>query len=158
MDGRTREEIVCSLLRNPIFHNPLLETLYNTVYPHTHEGDRYSFTFLSTFHPGSLDMVIYKSTLPSVPLPDLDLYTFHFEPNKYNRFFSHDTPLFIDGHSGRSLTYSQVYDLSSRMARGWRDKVGLKKGDVVACFAPNQYDHIVLYMSLLGAQATITPG
>lgn len=143
---------------NPISHHPFSERathVYNSPYM---KGDRFPSVYFFTFHPIRLVMVVYKSTLPAVPLPDLDLYTFHFEPNKYNRFFSHETPLFIDGHTGRSLNYTQVYDLSSRMARGWRDKVGLRKGDVVACFAPNQYDHIVLYMSLLGAQATITPG
>lgn len=36
--------------------------------------------------------------------------------------------------------------------------MGLNKGDVVAVFAPNQYDHCVLYYSLLAAKCTISPG
>ncbi|KAI8140539.1 hypothetical protein BJV82DRAFT_671614 [Fennellomyces sp. T-0311] len=105
-------------------------------------------------------MVIYKATNYSSiePLPDLDLYTFLFKPNEFNTKFPVDRKVVIDGLTGRSLTHGQVRDISSRMAAGWVDKIGLKKGDVVASFAPNQYDHVAVYLSLLAAKCTITPG
>ncbi|KAI9498552.1 hypothetical protein BDB00DRAFT_968219 [Zychaea mexicana] len=105
-------------------------------------------------------MVVYKATKYNTiePLPDLDVYTFLFKPNEFNLKFPADRKVVIDGHTGRSLTHSQVRDLSSRMAAGWVNKVGLKKGDIVASFAPNQYDHIVVYLSLLAAKCTVTPG
>lgn len=103
-------------------------------------------------------MVIYKSNFPPVPLPDLDIYSFLFHPNEFNTRLPHDRKVLIDGHTARSLTYAEVRDLSSRLAAGWIDKVGLKKGDIVAIFAPNQYDHLVVYLSLMAAKCTVTPG
>ncbi|KAI9250560.1 hypothetical protein BDA99DRAFT_487840 [Phascolomyces articulosus] len=105
-------------------------------------------------------MVIYRATkYDSIePLPDLDLYTFYFKPNEFNTKFPADRKVVIDGLTGKSLTHSQVRDLSGRMAAGWVDNIGLKQGDIVASFAPNHYDHIVVYLSLLAAKCTITPG
>ncbi|ORY91852.1 hypothetical protein BCR43DRAFT_532511 [Syncephalastrum racemosum] len=103
-------------------------------------------------------MLQARSTFAPVPLPNLDIYSFLFEPNEYNQRLSHDRKVVIDGATGKSLTYAQVRDLSSRLAAGWVDKVGLSKGDIVASFAPNQYDHIVLYLSLQAAGCTVTPG
>jgi acyl-CoA synthetase (AMP-forming)/AMP-acid ligase II len=103
--------------------------------------------------------MIYKSTLPEQTIPDIDIYSFLMSDNEHNvKPTAKDTVVTIDGHSGRTLTHGQVKDLSSRLAAGWVDNVGLGPGDVVAVFAPNQYDHIVLYFSLLAARCTITPG
>ncbi|KAG2220393.1 hypothetical protein INT45_006564 [Circinella minor] len=105
-------------------------------------------------------MVIYKSTKYNSiePLPELDLYTFLFKPNKFNTKYPKDRKVVIDGYTNDFLTHDQIRDLSSRMASGWVHHVGLKKGDIVASFAPNQYDHIVVYLSLLAAKCTVTPG
>ncbi|KAI9320580.1 hypothetical protein BX666DRAFT_1909283 [Dichotomocladium elegans] len=103
-------------------------------------------------------MTVYKSHYQPIPLPDVDLYTFLFSENKYTTRVPENRKVVIDGPSGRSLTRSQVRELSARLATGWIEKVGLRKGDVVASFAPNQYDHIVVYASLLAAKCTITPG
>lgn len=103
-------------------------------------------------------MVIYKSTFNPVPLPDQDIVSFLFSSNQFNTRYPADRKVTIDGHTGRSLTYAQVRNTSARLAAGWIDNVGLKYGDVVSVFAPNQYDHIVLYLSLLAAKATISPG
>ncbi|KAI9497097.1 hypothetical protein BDB00DRAFT_806759 [Zychaea mexicana] len=103
-------------------------------------------------------MVVFKSSYAPIPLPDIDVYSFLLSENEYNTAHPQDRKVVIDGPSGRSLTFSQVKNLASRMAAGWQDKVGLKKGDIVASFAPNQYDHIVVYLSLLGANVTVTPG
>lgn len=103
-------------------------------------------------------MVIFRSSQPTVNVPHTDIYAHVFDSNKFNQSRSQDKPLLIDGLSGKSLSYAQVKDLSDRIAAGWKEKVKLSKGDVVAVFAPNQYDHAVLYLSLLGAQCIVTPG
>ncbi|KAI9484834.1 hypothetical protein BDB00DRAFT_853163 [Zychaea mexicana] len=103
-------------------------------------------------------MVIYKSACDPITIPNLDLYTFLFQDNKYNTSRSRDAPRVIDGATGKSLSFNQIFDLSGRIATGWKEKVGLKKKDVVAVYAPNQYDHSVLYFSLLAAGCTVTPG
>ncbi|GAN02557.1 4-coumarate- ligase protein [Mucor ambiguus] len=103
-------------------------------------------------------MTIFTSKRQPIPIPDIDIYSFLFRPNEFNTTRSQDRPLLIDGISGKSLTFKQVRTISGQLATGWKENVGLKKGDVVAVFAPNQYDHAVLYFSLLAAQCILTPG
>jgi 4-coumarate--CoA ligase len=102
-------------------------------------------------------MAIFKSE-KQLDIPDIDIYSFLFGPNIFNKTRSQDRPLLIDGITGKSISFKQAKKMSSELAIGWRENVGLKKGDVVAVFAPNQYDHAVLYLSLLGAQCTVSPG
>ncbi|KAI7906316.1 uncharacterized protein BX663DRAFT_427751 [Cokeromyces recurvatus] len=103
-------------------------------------------------------MVIYKSTLSSIPIPNIDLVSFLFQPNEFTQSKDLDKPVTIDGETGRSLSWNQIRDKATYLATGWNQNVGLKKGDIVAVFAPNQYDHVILYLSLLGAKCTISPG
>lgn len=103
-------------------------------------------------------MTIFRSKRQPIPIPNIDIYSFLFQPNEFNTTRSPDRPLLIDGISGKSLTFRQARTISGQLATGWKENVGLKKGDVVAVFAPNQYDHAVLYFSLLAAQCTVTPG
>ncbi|KAI8339084.1 hypothetical protein BC941DRAFT_373353 [Chlamydoabsidia padenii] len=103
--------------------------------------------------------MVYKSTYPDQIIPDTDIYSFLFDKNEHNTKPGSDNKVVtICGHSGKTLTHGQVKDLTSRLAAGWIDHVGLGPNDVVAIFAPNQYDHIVLYFSLLATKCTITPG
>lgn len=103
-------------------------------------------------------MTIFTSKKQHIDIPNIDIYSFLFCPNECNTTRSTDKPLLIDGLTGKSISFNQARDLSGRIANGWNQNVGLKKGDVVAVFAPNQYDHAVLYFSLLGAQCTVSPG
>lgn len=113
-----------------------------------------SFSLLNTHN-----MVIYKPTIYDwIKLPEQDICSFLFSPNEYNQRLSMDRTAVIDGLTGRSLTYLQVKQRAEHLAAAWQDNVGLKQGDIVAVFAPNQYDTVVLYLSLLGAKCTITPG
>ncbi|KAI9474122.1 MAG: hypothetical protein EXX96DRAFT_509209 [Benjaminiella poitrasii] len=103
-------------------------------------------------------MTIFRSKQKSIPIPDIDIYSFLFQPNKFNTTRPQNRPLLIDGVTSKSISFEEAKELSGKLAVGWKEHVGLKKGDVVAVFAPNQYDHAVLYFSLLGAQCIITPG
>ncbi|ORZ13198.1 hypothetical protein BCR42DRAFT_419377 [Absidia repens] len=103
-------------------------------------------------------MVIYKSSCHPVDIPKLDIFSFLFTPNDQNSSISHDRPLLIDAETGKTFSYAQVRSLSRKLATGWKENVGLTKGQVVAVFAPNQVDHAILYFSLLAAGCTISPG
>ncbi|KAI8344742.1 hypothetical protein BC941DRAFT_464949 [Chlamydoabsidia padenii] len=103
-------------------------------------------------------MVIYKSTCHPVDIPSLDIFSFLFTPNAQNTTISHDRPLVIDGETGRTYSYAQVRALSRKLASGWKQNVGLTKGQVVAVFAPNHFDHAILYFSLLAIGCIISPG
>ncbi|KAG1384501.1 hypothetical protein G6F60_000660 [Rhizopus arrhizus] len=86
-------------------------------------------------------MAIFKSNRQPIEIPDIDIYSYLFSPNAFNKSRSQNSPLLIDGITGQTLSYAEVRDLSSRIALGWKERVGLNKGDVVAIFAPNHYDH-----------------
>ncbi|KAG0184288.1 hypothetical protein DFQ28_011464 [Apophysomyces sp. BC1034] len=61
-------------------------------------------------------MVVYTSSVDSAPLPDVDLYTLLFEPQEIDVNRPRDHPLLIDATTGKTLTLTQVHDLSSRIA------------------------------------------
>ncbi|KAG1469905.1 hypothetical protein G6F56_002985 [Rhizopus delemar] len=103
-------------------------------------------------------MVIYKSSFPSIAIPNTDIYSFITAPNESNQNNDLDKPLFIDGETSNYLTWNQINKASAHLASGWKENVGLKEGDTVTIFAPNQLDHAVLYFSLLAADCTISPG
>ncbi|KAG0749672.1 hypothetical protein G6F16_004848 [Rhizopus arrhizus] len=103
-------------------------------------------------------MVIYKSNFPSISLPNTDIYSFITEPNEHNQTKDLKKPLYTDGETGKSLTWHQIKETSDLLASGWKENVGLTRGDTVAVFAPNQLDHAILYFSLLAADCTISPG
>ncbi|ORX62635.1 acetyl-CoA synthetase-like protein [Hesseltinella vesiculosa] len=100
--------------------------------------------------------MIYKSDIPDFDIPDLDIFTFLYHNNEYDQ--SPDKILSVQAENGASLTRAQIKDRVSRLAAGWKQTLGLGRGDVVAVFAPNQYDHVMLYLSLLATGCTITPG
>ena len=103
-------------------------------------------------------MVIYKSLVPSVPVPNVDLYTFLLQQNEYNNRKDLNKALMVDGETGQSLSWKTIKEEAGLVATGWTENVGLKKGETVAVFAPNQLDHAILYLSVLGAQCVISPG
>lgn len=102
--------------------------------------------------------MIYSSPEKPIDIPEIDICSFLFQPNIFNCARPRNRPLLIDGLSGKSLSFKEAKDLACRISIGWKESVGLTKGDVVAVFAPNQYDHAVLYFSLLIAQCVISPG
>jgi len=110
------------------------------------------FSFLS------LTTMIFKSPRDPIDIPELDLYTFLFTENKFNKHASPDKEVLVDALTGKSITYRQLREQSAKLAYGWSTRAGLNNGDVVAVFAPNQVDHPVLYYSLLAARCTISPG
>ncbi|KAL0088079.1 hypothetical protein J3Q64DRAFT_1846281 [Phycomyces blakesleeanus] len=102
--------------------------------------------------------MVFVSPHAKVDVPNVDICSFVFGPNPYNTVYPHDRVLSVDGNTGQSMTYAQIKDVSSRLGAGWIENAGLKQGDVVAVFAPNQYNHTSLFLSLLSAKLVITPG
>ncbi|KAI8886389.1 acetyl-CoA synthetase-like protein [Backusella circina FSU 941] len=103
-------------------------------------------------------MVVYTANSPDIKIPNLDITSFLFRNNSFNTVRSKTEPVLIDGLDGKTLSHLEVKDISEKVAVGWKEKVGLGKGDVVAVFAPNQYDHAALYFSVLSAGCTVSPG
>lgn len=59
-------------------------------------------------------------------------------------------------YQGRTLTYAQIDDLSSRFAAGVVG-LGLKKGDRVAVFSPNTPQFVIAYYGILKAGGVVVP-
>ena len=54
---------------------------------------------------------------------------------------------FIDGTSGRTMTYGEFEDAVRRQAGGWLER-GLAKGEVVAVMAPNCPEYAVVFHAI----------
>ncbi|MBV8957212.1 MAG: 4-coumarate--CoA ligase family protein [Actinobacteria bacterium] len=93
----------------------------------------------------------FTSPLPSVTLPESPL-----TPHTLERAAERgDKAAFIDGASGRIVTYAEFEDLVRRQAGGWLE-AGLGKGDVVAIMAPNCPEYGVLFHAVALAGGVVT--
>jgi len=93
----------------------------------------------------------FTSPLPEVSVPSLPLTPYTLEEAARRA----DKPAFIDGATGRKVTYAEFDDAVRRHAGGWL-KSGLAKGDVVAIMAPNCPEYGVVFHSVSLAGGVIT--
>ena len=73
-----------------------------------------------------------RSPYPDVEIPDASLTAFLFG-NFGDRA---DAPAFVDGASGRAITFGEIADMVDKIAAALGER-GIGAGDVVALFAPN---------------------
>jgi acyl-CoA synthetase (AMP-forming)/AMP-acid ligase II len=102
----------------------------------------------------------FASPLPSISLPASPLTPYILE--RAGRWA--DKAAFIDGVTGRTMTYGEFEDAVRRQAGGWLE-TGLAKGEVVAVVAPNcpEYGVVLHAIALAGGvvttvNPTYTPG
>jgi acyl-CoA synthetase (AMP-forming)/AMP-acid ligase II len=99
--------------------------------------------------------MIFRAPEPPVVIPDVALTPFllaHAEERG-------DKPAFVDGSSGRTLTYRGWAESVRRTAAGLSAR-GFRKGDVFAIYSPNVPEYAVVFhaVSLLGGiNTTISP-
>ena len=83
--------------------------------------------------------IIHRSTRPDVAIPDVAITPFVFE-----RAGEHpDRLAFVDGATGRGVTYGSLLDSIARAAAGFAAR-GIGHGDVVAIMAPNVPEYAVV--------------
>jgi acyl-CoA synthetase (AMP-forming)/AMP-acid ligase II len=99
--------------------------------------------------------MIVRAPEPPIAIPDVALTPFLLETAAgYG-----DKPAFIDGPSGRTLTYAGWAEAVRRTAAGLHRR-GFRKGDVFAIYSPNLPEYAVAFhaVSLLGGiNTTINP-
>src|SRR6185436_11956629 len=93
----------------------------------------------------------FASPLPSVSLPASPLTPYVLE--RAGRWAG--KAAFIDGPSGRTMTYGELEDAVRRQAGGWLE-AGLATGDVVAVMAPNCPDYGVVFHAVALAGGVVT--
>ncbi|KAI9248196.1 hypothetical protein BY458DRAFT_526649 [Sporodiniella umbellata] len=97
--------------------------------------------------------MVIRSTFPDVDIPRAGLIPFIFS-NPFNA--PQDHPIYVDPIIKKSLTYSETKDSVLRFAAGLQDVCEFKKGDVLAVFAPNQYDYFVPTLGAIAAGGSAT--
>jgi acyl-CoA synthetase (AMP-forming)/AMP-acid ligase II len=95
--------------------------------------------------------MVFASPLPPVVLPAAALTPYTLEHAGQMAAKA----AFIDGASGRTMTYAEFDDAVRRHARGWLDR-GLAKGEVVALMAPNCPEYGVVFHAVALAGGVIT--
>ena len=98
--------------------------------------------------------MIFSSPHPTVTIPEISLTDFVLR--RAAEFG--DKPAIIEGQTGRTITYAQLSPLIRRLAAGLA-ALGLKKGDVLAIFAPNMPEFALTFhaAALLGGVVTMVP-
>ena len=94
---------------------------------------------------------VVRSPFECPNIPETNLAAFITD-----RFTSYDKQIaFVDGITGREVSYSQLIDTSSRLSSGLR-RVGLQKGDVLAACLPNSIEYANLYLGTMAAGGIVS--
>lgn len=103
---------------------------------------------------------IYRSLRPPLVLPkptsNISMVSFFFR----NISSYPDKPALIDGHSGQTLSFSEVKSMVSKVSFGLYHQLGIKKNDVVLIFAPNSIQFPVCFLGIIaigGIATTANP-
>jgi acyl-CoA synthetase (AMP-forming)/AMP-acid ligase II len=92
----------------------------------------------------------YRSPHPDVDIPDVSLTEFVLG----RAYEFGDRPAFVDGISGRTVSFRALRDQARCLATGLSHRV--HKGDVVAILAPNVLEYPVLFHAVVSIGAILT--
>jgi acyl-CoA synthetase (AMP-forming)/AMP-acid ligase II len=95
--------------------------------------------------------MIFRSPYPSVAVPEVGLVQFVYE--RASAFG--EKPALIDGLTGRTLSYAQLWQGVQHVA-GNLAKRGLKKGEVVALYSPNLPEYALAFHGVVLAGGIVT--
>src|SRR5262245_10920740 len=95
--------------------------------------------------------MIFRSPYPDVEIPNVSLADFVLRHAERLA----DKEALIDAASGRSLTYGQLANGIRGAAAGLWER-GLRKGDVVAIYAPNDPDYAIAFYAVASAGGIVT--
>ncbi|KAF0554941.1 acetyl-CoA synthetase-like protein [Gigaspora margarita] len=97
--------------------------------------------------------MIFKSKYPDIKVPQVGIYQY-VTSNPKN--IPDDKTVYIDGITGKSYTYGEFKHESKKFAAGLQDKLGFKRGDVLAIFSPNQVDYPIVLLGTVAAGGKVT--
>lgn len=102
----------------------------------------------------------HQSLYPSIPIPDVDLFTFLFasDPQKRPLPFAPTKPILTDGERpDRSYTWAQLRAAATDFGRALQSQWGWRRGDVLAFYTPNDVDTAALTCGVLWAGGVASP-
>lgn len=98
----------------------------------------------------------HKSLYPSIPIPDVDIFTFLFA--RTTKPFPDTKELLIDGERPtRSYTYAQLRVAATDFGRSLQALWNWRHGDVLAFYTPNDVDTPALTCGVLWAGGVASP-
>lgn len=125
--------------------------------------DNFLFPCLHPLLPSPLDATSampHKSLYPSIPIPEVDIFTFLFskDPQKKALPFSPSKHILTDGEQpDRSYTWTQLRTAATDFGRGLKASWSWKRGDVLAFYSPNDVDTAALTLGTLWAGGVASP-
>jgi len=93
-----------------------------------------------TIHPDHIVRAPWKDTF----VPDTDIYTFMFRRETVGNMPPNRNPdrvAFIDGPSGKKITWRQLKERIELLSRGLPKGMNIQKGDTVCFYLPNHVSH-----------------
>jgi acyl-CoA synthetase (AMP-forming)/AMP-acid ligase II len=91
-------------------------------------------------------MRIYKSSYPDVPVPTQGFFQY-----LTTRPISLDLRAFVDYPTKRTYTRGQVFDRARRLAKGLRQRKGVKPGDTVLIYGKTSIEYPVVVLGCIAA-------
>ncbi|CAG8560998.1 22292_t:CDS:2, partial [Dentiscutata erythropus] len=98
--------------------------------------------------------MVFKSNLPDIEIPQDGI--FQYVTNNQEGI-SDNKIIYIDGTNNKGCTFGEFKSESKRFAAGLRDKVGFKRGDVLAVYSLNQVDYPIVLLGTIAAGGKVTP-
>ncbi|KAJ2076589.1 hypothetical protein H4R24_005617 [Coemansia sp. RSA 988] len=98
--------------------------------------------------------MVFKSIVPSIEIPDVDVATFCIEGSKLNAEPS--TLAYMDISTKTSISYKQLESLCLQIGSGLVNKLGVKTGNVVAIFASNCIYYAPTFLGVVSTGAVCT--
>ena len=96
------------------------------------------------------------SNYPDLPLQESDIFSFLF--SRKDRPFPDDKVIFQDGEDlSRQSTFAQVKQSAVDFGKGLKNIFKVRKGDVLAIFAPNDIDFAPVVFGALWAGCVVSP-
>ncbi|CAG8450614.1 12755_t:CDS:10, partial [Cetraspora pellucida] len=88
-----------------------------------------------------------------IKVPEVGIYQYvTSNPNK----IPDDKTIYVDGITGKSYTFGEFKHESKKFAAGLQDKLGFKRGDVLAIFSSNQIDYPIILFGTIAAGGKVT--
>ncbi|KAI1371673.1 hypothetical protein F4677DRAFT_463910 [Hypoxylon crocopeplum] len=98
--------------------------------------------------------MVIKSQYPDLNLPSVDIFTFLFK--RKDRKFPDNHPIFRDGFTDKSYSFSDVRQLAEQFGEGLRSQYGWQKGDVLAISSLSDIDMPPVIFGALWAAGTVS--
>jgi acyl-CoA synthetase (AMP-forming)/AMP-acid ligase II len=110
---------------------------------------------IKKFKPKRGNDMLFHSSFPDILIPEVPFHSFILQNVQEWK----DKPAFIDGSTGRTLTFGQVAN-GARLAASSLAKRRFKKGDVFAIYSPNIPEYAIAFHAIImlgGIVTTINP-